>query len=63
MRKVFESGQASFRNQTAAGIGLNLHVRAVEEPAVLRRLAQDHQGRGKRQKTYEYDAEGHRREE
>jgi hypothetical protein len=48
MRKVFESRQASFRNQTAAGIGLNLHKTTRDEED---------------DKTYEYDAEGHRREE
>jgi hypothetical protein len=45
----FEIGQTAARNQTPAGIGLDLHVRPIQEPAILRRIAQDNEGRGRRE--------------
>ena len=45
----FEIGQTAARNQTPAGIGLDLHVRPIQEPAVLRRIALDDEGRGRRE--------------
>jgi hypothetical protein len=40
----FKIGQATFGNQASTTVGLDLHVRPFQEPAVLRRVAQDHQG-------------------
>src|SRR6266853_449115 len=47
--KSFEVRPAAARNQTAGKIGVDLHVRALEKPAVLRRLAQDDRDGGRRQ--------------